>query len=292
MRTEEYKSWVKKFLTKTSLQSKNLFFETVNMADNLKLTKITLDHHIESSFNSADMLSLIKVVNIFRYPEFSGQKNCKDLINYKYVLNLVKKINKTFKVNFNIKALNYIFSIPLSSGRKNDGIVFSFDLNLLSNQFSKISLHINPSEISQVIKITQFLKIKKINKIYLNLKNLEFVGFDFYSDGKMLIKPYQEIQSLPINLNKEEREMFYQIDKLRKKKIYLIMSKFDNSLPLLEKNIYIDWRGLNYMDFFKLTASSTLKSYRPFLERIKPYIIKFQIIFVAFKKEKIEIYFK
>lgn len=289
MTIEEYKCWVNQFLKKTQSQPKKLFFEVVDLANELKQSRIFLNHHMESSFNSQDKISLIKVTHIFRYPRFFKQKNCMDLINYKLILNLIEKINKIFKVNFNTKLIEYIFSIPLSFGYKNDGIVFCVDFNSDYNYFDKVSIYLNPIETSWIFKIAKSLRIKNTKLIYQNLKNLEFIGIDFYLNGKCVLKTYQEFHSLPTRLKKRRKEIFHRINKSGENGPYLIMNKFNNNSSFLEKSIYLNWEGLDYTDLLKLNFS---KSFKDFLEQIRLYIINFQIIFVAFKGKRLELYFK
>jgi len=247
---------------------------------------------MESSFDSKNKFSLLKTTHVFHYPEFFKQKNCRDLINYEFILKLIEKINKNFKASFDIKTLNFISSIPLSGGHKNDMIVFYTDFNLTHNRFSKISVHLNPIEISLIPKIIRFLRIKNTELALSNLPNLEFIGIDFYPDRKHSFKIYQTITQLSENINKKMKNLFCQINRFNFGKKILLMEKYNfNNLSPSDKNIYIfyDKKANNYKDLLRLPS---LRRYENFLKQIYIYINKFCINWIAFKNGKIEIYFR
>ena len=89
MTKEQYKTWAKQFLRQTPSKPRELFFEMIELGDNLKRPEILLNHHMESSFNSHDRLNIIKATHIFRYPDFQGEKCAKDFINQEILLTTI-----------------------------------------------------------------------------------------------------------------------------------------------------------------------------------------------------------
>ncbi|MBZ9572759.1 hypothetical protein KJA17_01000 [Patescibacteria group bacterium] len=289
MTKQQYKIWAKQFFKQTSPKAGELFFEMIELADNLKRSRILLNHHLESSFNSKDRLNLIKATHIFRYPAFLGEKSARDFINWKMLISYLKELNKNFKAKFNFEALNFLLSVPLAQGGKNDGLAFNTDFICSKNHFNKISFYMRPSKIEWISEIAQFLKIKKPEIILSKIENLEFLGVDFLATGKCYLKFYQEINSLPESLEEQLKMMFSQVDKLKSIKTMLLMTKFGGDTSVLTKDIYFYCENLDSQQILELPC---LKSYRDFLKQIRPYLNNFKIIWLVPKDKKLEIYFR
>ncbi len=289
MTKQQYKTWAKQFFKQAPEMPKKLFFEMVELADDLRFSKSNLTHHMESSFNSQNGLNSIKAAHIFHYPNSTEEKCAKDFIKYKILIKFVEKLNENFEVNFNTAALKFVLSIPLSKGRKNDGIVFYADFNHSINQFDKISLHFNPNSPRWIPKIVQALKIKKLGDISLGIENLEFLGLDFYPDEKCGLKIYQEIKSLPKSLGKRVKKIFDEIRKFKPIETIILMERVNIERMNTGKDVYFYCNNLNCQQLLSL---SPLKSYKNFLKLIKPFVNNLNLNWIIFKDNKLELYFR
>lgn len=301
MDKEEYKSWTNYFLKQPLINAQKLFFEMINLGSCLKrASSPAINYHIETSFNSEEKLRSIKIAHIFRYPIFLDEKNSQNFIKDNLLLNFVKKINKNQRCDFNLSAFKFILSIPLSSGNKNDVIVFYADFNLYHNNFSKISVHLNPSKNALPMAINQFLQFLKIKNnisipLSVFLKNLDFLGFDFYPTSECQLKIYRREKKLPENLSKKNKKLFYQIiSQINKinlnERTILLMNKFNNKgVSLVRPDVYIYCENLiHYKNLFRFDF---LDSYKDFLKEIKPYVNLLTLTWIILKNKKLELYF-
>jgi len=178
MTKNEYKKWVSRFLIKVPKDTQELFFKIVDLGNDLK--KSNVRYHIESSFNTKERFEVIKATYCFHYPKFLKEKRSCDFIKSDILSSIFEKISNNFKFKFDQKILNFILSIPLSQGRKNDVIVFYVDFNSFSNQFDKISIGLNPVSTKLLPKIGKFLKIKNWESLYQDFENIEDFKDPFY----------------------------------------------------------------------------------------------------------------
>lgn len=286
MTKNKYKKWASKFLIKVPKKTQKLFFKIVDLGDNLRKSKVR--YHVESSFNTMEKFKVVKATYCFHYSKLSGRKKCQDFIKGDILLNIFKKISDNFKFKFNRKILDFILSIPLSHGRKNDVIVFYVDFNSFSSQFDKISIGLNPVSTKFLPTIGKFLGIKRWESLYQNFTNIENIIFDFYPNGEYSLKIYQAIKASSKILRKEEKNVFQQLNKLKPIKRIGLLTRFRNNKPF-SKDIYFRCKGLDFKQFSKMSCFSSHKS---FLEQIKPHVKNFGVSFIAIKNKQLEVYFR
>jgi len=283
----EYKKWVNRFLMKVPQKNQEFFLRIVDLGYNLR--KPNVGYHIESSLNTRERFKVIKATHCFHYPKFSREKRCSDFIKSSILLNIFEKISGDFKFKFDRKILNFILSIPLSQGGKNDVIVFYVDFNSFSNQFDKISIGINPVSTQLLPTIGKTLRIKNWKLLYQNFMNTKnFLGFDFYPNNECSLKIYQEIKASPQVFRGKAREVFQQLNRLSPIKTFILLNRFRNK-KLLSKDVYFRCRKISSRRLFKM---SCLNCYKSFLEQVEPYIKNFEVGFIAIKDKQLEIYFR
>jgi len=285
MTKNEYKKWASKFLTKVPKKFQELFFKIVDLGDDLR--KSNVRYHIESSFNTRERFKVLKATYCFHYPKFSGQKKCQDFMKGNILLNIFERISNDFKFKFDRKILNFILSIPLAQGKKNDVIVFYVDFNSSNNQFDKVSIGLNPVSTKLLLEIGKFLKIKDWKSFYQDFKNIEGIIFDFYPNGECSLKIYQEIKASPQVLREKEREVFQQLNRLKPIKTFVSLNRFRNK-KLLSKDVYFRCRKISFRRLFRM---SCLNCYKSFLGQVEPYIKNFEVNFIAIRNRQLEVYF-
>lgn len=287
MRKDDYKIWVKQFLKNASPTISKNFIEIVDLPDKIERPSVPLRHHIESSFNNRDRFSLIKLIHIFHYPDDYQQKTCQEIINTDFLIKLLTKINKFSSTNYNVKVLDFLFSIPLSAGQRNDVIALSFDLNLPIERLEKISLHLKPYQNNYLFDILQYLKIKIPVSADDYFRHLEFVGIDFFPTGKCCFKTYQVIERLPKNLNTHWKKILPKIFKQVPRNDIFLMTRFTGQPFSLKENIYF------YLGHLKQAQQSEfMKS--PLIDflRWSTSGIRLKLIWLALKDDKkMEVYF-
>ena len=288
MTKEEYRSWVNPFLFNFSKSSKKLFIEVIGLADIL-MQHIPLHHHIESSFNNYYREKLIKVIHLFRYPCFSHNICSKDLINHRQLLKFIRKLNVRFGTKFNIPNLEFLLSLNLSQGKKNDLIALSFDFIPCADQLDKLSLYINPYSFTEISKFLHFLMINKYALHYWSdLLHFAFIGCDFLPQGQCLVKQYREKNISNIVLSDYQKSILDILQKIKPIEGTLEMSRLNNKgIPLSKKYIYFYMNGLKYSEFLnKISARAFI-----FIKKIKPYVERFRVIWIAVKEKMLEVYF-
>jgi len=286
MTKNEYKKWVNKFLIKVPKKNQEFFLKIVDLGYSLR--KPNVKYHIESSFNTKEKFKVIKATYCFHYPKFSKEKRCYDFIKNDILLNIFKEISNNFKFKFDQKTLNFILSIPLSQGRKNDVIVFYVDFNSLDNQFDKISIGLNPLSTKLLPGIGKFLKIKNWKSLYQDFKNIEVTIFDFYPNGECSLKIYQAIKASPQILKNRERSVFQQLNQLKPIKKLGLLTRLRSNKPF-SRGIYFLCKGSDFKQFSKI---SCFKCHRTFLKQINSYVKNFRVSFIAIKDKQSEVYFR
>lgn len=301
MTTATYQTWIHKnrLLKGAGYPVKILFYQAIELGERLKRQKTK--HQIETSFNSRDKQTLLKITHIFHL--FRCKKETITAFNFiegEKLISFIDNINKILNLKFNLEIFRYLLKIPQSPIlAKEQALIINFDLKIPNQEFKKISIAFNPQQIKQIEEV--FKKTIPLKQIY-GKKNLAFINIDFYNDGKISFKIYYFYKKLPLKFNMRElqRDNLYRIFRVISKKVMpphyiFIMQKFN---PLKNKLIF----GGAYFCYDENLSALKLKKiikigfnikYNSFLKEVCNQINNFNISFLAFKpKNLIEVYFR
>lgn len=183
------------------------------------------EFHLESSFNSNELEKIVKVIQVFKFDKMNGEKLIK-MFNLKPLRKHLSLLNQRQGSNFNLDCIDKISKMDIWNKKDNDFFSLNFDFDIDKSKIEKVSVYFNTDcRIFGKIFGVSFFQEEKFQE------NLELIGIDLSSDGKIFLKTYRQydgnIEDYAGRNGKEKKMIINKLDKLGSRFNYHFMLLLD-----------------------------------------------------------------